>query len=176
VSYLKTYKILLFDIRLFSKITTFLMIIFALVEIIDFTNTFLRSDIQWDWIYANGWDNLIFIGFVLLLILIFSLRFAFLSSKKLKFVWMAQLLWLIGFLTLFVYPYIIAKLLFGSFFGSRSFNCIDCMYYDTFLGVTPGFFYVLIGYLLLSPVKQGFLLFYSLAPYFKEKSKKSHTK
>lgn len=173
MSYLQAYSKLLLDTRLLSKASSFLLAIFAIIEIGNFVNRFYKYGVGKEWIEANGWQFCCYLGFVSLIALIFAFRFVLLFQKSLKYVWATQILWLFGWLTISAYRLTTAKLLFGSFFVNRSDNCMDCMYSDTFVGASTGLFLALSAYLFFSPIKQFFVLFYSLASYFKNKKSRA---
>lgn len=160
MSFLQAYSKLLSDIKLPSKISSLAMAIFAFVEIVDFSVAFSRSEVEWDWLFVNRFGISVYLAFVALIGVLFAFRFGLLFGKKKKFVWTAQLFWLFGWLTIIAYQLTTAKIKFGSFFGSRSTGCMDCMYSDTFLNASTNLFFALSAYLFFSSFKQlAFLLF-----------------
>jgi hypothetical protein len=117
-----------------------------------------------DWI--NEKLNVIFISisFQLIISVIFTLRFVFLWFKKNNnFIWFSQISWLIGWLTILSYQSVTAKVLFGSFSGSRQPPCMDCFYTDTFLWTFSDILVLIfLAYLFFSPIKQLLTLLFAL--------------
>ena len=146
------YKEILNYTRILSKITSFLIVIFLLVEI--FRSLCLYSFYApQEWL-NRSWTMIYFsLGFQLLITIIFATRFVFLWLKDSKFLWFSQIFWLIGWLSILAYDLISAKITFGSFFGFQA-NCMDCFYYDTFISASASLTVILFAYLFLSPIKQ----------------------
>lgn len=153
MKFLKSYLQVLSNIRLLSKISSFLIAIitfFGTYEILYFS--IFHSDR--DWINENRSKVFISVTFQVFIAIIFTLRFIFLWFRNNKFIWFSQICWLIGWLAIFAYQLVTAKILFGSFWGSRR-DCMDCFYSDTFLWVSSDtIVLIFIAYLFLSPIKQ----------------------
>lgn len=170
MKFIEKYKQTLDNIRLLSKISSFLIAVIVFLEIFEnlYTWTYL-AETEW----VNQYWNRIFLSFAFqfLMALIFTIRFILLWIKGTKFIWLSQIVWLSGWLTIYSYQLVTAKIYFGSFFGSRQSGCVDCMYYDTFLWASNGLFVMLFTYFLFSPIKQIMILIY--APF--SKLERKHT-
>lgn len=159
---IESYKRTLNNIRLLSKITSFLIAIFIFLEIFQSLYTY-SFNLPESGLSNDVWRNFFLsLAFQFLIAAIFTARFILLFFKNSKYIWFSQIIWIISWLSILAYHLTTRKVYFGSFFGEREFGCMDCMYYDTFLYVSEFLTVVLFGYLFLSPLKQILVFVYAL--------------
>jgi hypothetical protein len=155
MSFIESYENNLVKFRFISKISSFLIAIFIMLEIGDFTNKLLLYP---EFLNNNSVESTISLSFQTLIAILFIARFVLIWFKKTKFVWLSQLVWLFGWLAIAGYYSVTQIHYFGSIWGKREFSCMDCMYYDTFLYASTGLFIVLSFYVFFSPIKQIIML------------------
>jgi hypothetical protein len=156
----ESYSKALQNTQLISKVSSFLIALLVFIEILYLhfrllNNQNLFSEILNDTVFG-----------VLFLILIFSsfaLRFTFLWLRNANYVLLTQFLWLFGWLAIFAYKLVTAKILFGSFWGRTSTGCLDCFYSETFLIASKSLVVFLLAYLISSPIKQLAVFIYSFS-------------
>ena len=149
----ENYKNVLINISLLSKITTFLIAIRLLIDI--FHNAYLYLFYAEGALLKESLDLLLISnGFQILICLAFITRFIFLWSKESRFVWVSQITWLSGWLTIFAYGAV------TNIYYPRNFFFSGYSHY--FLWSSEGLAVLLLIYLFLSPIKQIFILLFSL--------------
>jgi hypothetical protein len=155
MSFIESYKNNLVKFRLISKISSFLIAIFVVLEIGDFTN---KLRLYPEFLNNNLVESTISLSFQTTIAILFITRFILLWFKDSKYVWFSQLIWLITWLIILAYDGFTAKVRYGVFFGGSENGCVDCLYFDTFLYASTGLFLVLIFYFFFSPIKQIIML------------------
>ncbi len=158
---IESYKRTLSNTRILPKITSFLIAIFIFSEIFQSLYTY-SFNVPESGLSSDVWRNFFLsLAFLLFIAAIFTARFVLLFLKDSKYIWFAQIAWIMSWLSILAYHLTTRKVYFGSFFGERDI-CMDCMYYDTFLSASVFLTSVLLGYLYLSPLKQILVFIFAL--------------
>ncbi len=155
MSFIESYKNNLVKVSLISKISSFLIAIFMMLEIGDFIN---KLRLYPEFLNNNLHESTISLSFQTLIAILLIARFVLLWFKKPKFVWLSQLFWCFCWLAIIGYYAVTQIHYFSSIWGKREFSCMDCMYYDTFLYASTGLFLILNFYVFFSPIKQIIML------------------
>ncbi len=149
------YARLLYRTRHISMTAAFVISLVMSIELVTFVYRLAVYESA-EMLRENLGSAVLIVGFHILLAAVFAVRFA---NLRIETGWQTtQLVWIAGWLSILLYKLVTAKFLFGSFFGQRTVPAMDAMYYDTFLGASVGQFFLLMGYLVFSPVKQLFWL------------------
>jgi hypothetical protein len=160
MKFIESYKQNIFELRTLSKITSFFIAFIAFWEI---------GYNMWKYFYilvtpmAQRCSIVGFsVGFQILIAIFFLSRFIFLSPKNKKFIWLSQLSWLLGLLSIYAYQFATQKYIFGSFLTGNNSFCINEYYYlEFFVIASPLMTFTLIFYFILSPIKQLLTLIYT---------------
>lgn len=96
------------------------------------------------------------VGFKSIIFVVFATRLGFLIVRDRAR--SSQMAWFAGYILVLAYKLSTAMIVFGSIFEDRESRCLDCLYYPYFLWASPSLSILLLGYLMLSPVRQGLTL------------------
>ncbi|MEZ5344049.1 MAG: hypothetical protein R2681_00710 [Pyrinomonadaceae bacterium] len=153
------YDLILGWSRLVSMGMSLLLIGSAVFEISVALNILREENLErtGNWFSENWEKEIVGLGFLTTIAILFSIRFIILDFHKKFSIWISQLSWLIAWFTILGFKLSSAKLLFGSFFGSGfdpNIQYSDCIYYESFLMVSPQFVVIFLFYLFFSPLKE----------------------
>ena len=154
MNFFQSYKKVLISINKLSKITTFLLIVVLLSEILH--NAYLYSFYaERSWMFDHLELIIVSNGFAVLICLSFLLRFVFLWVKESKFIWFSQIAGFSGWCLILAYE------LTTNTFYYQKISYISTGYSDYFVWSSESLAFLLLAYLYLTPIKH-LLIFYFL--------------
>ena len=153
MKFIDSYKKVLTDTKLLSKITTFLIVIILLSEVFQNVYSYLYYA-EKSWINENLTLIIISNGFPIIISVVFILRFTFLRFKESRFIWFSQVTWISGWFLILAYRLVTCIFYPNIYFFSG--------YSDYFVWSSESLAFWLLVYLYLSPIKQISVFFFSL--------------
>jgi len=166
--WIASYERLTYSARFLSQGASFILVIISLLSFGEFSIRLVRFADGWYW-RENQSNIVIAVVFHLLILSIFMFRFLVLMQPNTRRLWFAQILWLLGLIS--IYGFIVVTR--GSFFANPNDpveNCIDCFYFSTFRYASATYTVIFLFYPWLSMFKEFVLSTMSLGEAISTKS------